>query len=293
MEVGTQEVEFYEIPGTNIYLADSPGFGDTYRRDASILAALDESLAEFFNGKDVRLAGVLFLHSLTEARMKSDALRNLIMSGKLVGSNNLHRCRLVTTKWSLAPRPAEEIEKELSGESTVEEGFWEPLMKKDAKMFRFEDSKESALKIIKSLINDSSVVLQLTNETQRERRNLEDTAAGRVVNRDIIRAKKELEDELYQIKQDHKMAMARKDKALAKSLEQAKDATTKKLIQLDHQETKLRTRAEASSWRKKRWMGKILTVVGVGALVAASDGLLAPLAPSLYNAAEGSIQKWR
>ncbi|KAL8826285.1 MAG: hypothetical protein Q9191_003898 [Dirinaria sp. TL-2023a] len=278
---------------TFIRTATGPGFGDTYRRDASILAALDEVLAELFHDQDVRLAGVLLLHSLSDARMKNDALKNLIMVSELVGSNNLHRCCLVTTKMSLAPRPAEAIEDELRGKKTVEPGFWKPLIEKGAKMFRFEDSKDSALQIIKSLLDDSSVVLQLTNETQRERRNLGETAAGKVVNRDIIRAREETKRELGQLKKKHERAMARRDKALADYLEQAKDQARDNLSQLDHQETRLGTRVEARSWQKRRWMGRIFTVVGVTALVAASNGVLAPLAPSLYNTAESSISKWR
>ena len=290
MTIGTQKVQLYEIPGKNIYLADSPGFGDTYRDDASILADLDEALAELFCEKDVKTVGVLFLHSLTDAKMKGGAMRNLILLDKLVGTNNLQRCRLVTTKQSLAlARHPDIIEKELRDNKD----FWKPLLDNGANMVRFEDSTDSALKIIKPLVGRSKVVLRVTDETQRQMRVLGDTAAGREVNQEIIRAKEEAQKVIHQCKEHYRQAMSRMDKQSAEMFKEGERNAERRWKKLDLEKKKLRTRAESSSWRKWRWTGRICAAVAAGSIIMATDGLLTPIATTMYAAAENSIQKWR
>jgi hypothetical protein len=288
MKIGTQQVELYEIPGTNIYLADSPGFGDTYRNDAAILADLDEALAEIFHEK-VKLAGVLFLHSLLEARIKGGARRNLIVLGKLVGTQNLHKCRLVTTKVSALQRAPEEIESRLCNNPN----FWMPLLERGAKVVRFMDSQNSAHQIIQSLLGSSGVVLKLTSETQIKHRNLEDTAAGQEVDQEILRAKKDFRAAIGRLKTDHRKAMARKDFERARLVEEEKDEVREKLRQLDRDREILKTKARASSFRRLRWGGRICATVAAGSAIIASEGLLTPVVTPLYSAVNDAIQRWR
>lgn len=288
MRTGTKSVQLYEIPKTNIYLADSPGLGDTYRDDASILKDLDDSLAALFHDQDVKLAGVLILHSMSEAKMKRGALRNLSMLRKLMGTTNMHRCRLVTTKQTLAPRGLNEIEDDLR------ENYWKELVRNGAIMLPFQDTKGSALQIIATLLdNPNNVVLKLTQETQRERRNLIDTAAGRVVNQELYQAKMSLQKDIEELEKDRRKAKAQRNFLLARDLEQQEAEDSNRLFHLSREEDKLQTRADASSWKKLRWMGRICATAAAGFTILASDGLLTPVVVPCYNHALNTINEWR
>ncbi|CAO2657271.1 Nn.00g033970.m01.CDS01 [Neocucurbitaria sp. VM-36] len=289
MKLGTQQVQLYEIPQTNIYLADSPGFGDTYLSGASILAELDEALAELFHDQDVKLAGVLFLHSMTDAKIKGPARINLILLRKLVGSMNLDKCHLVLTKKSLAHRSPEDALEELCEEG----GFWEPLVDDGATPALFADSRDSALKIIEPLLKDSNVVLKLTRETQIEERDLKDTKAGRLVSKEICQKRKDMQRDMKHMRDEEQRAMRRNDQESARLYYEAQVEASSNIANLNREGAKLRTRAEASSWLKLRWSGRVCAGVAAGCAIIASNGTLTPLVTSLHSAAEKKIQTWR
>ena len=92
------------------------------------MANLDDFLAALFHNRFVKLAGVLILHSMSEAKMKRGAWRNLTMRRKLMGTTNMYRCRLVTTKEKLAPRRTGEIE------DNLREKYWKELVGNGAEM---------------------------------------------------------------------------------------------------------------------------------------------------------------
>lgn len=46
------------------------------------------------------IAGFLYLHPISNARVTGSAKKNLDMFRKVVGTRNMTRCTLVTTKWS-------------------------------------------------------------------------------------------------------------------------------------------------------------------------------------------------
>ena len=272
----------YEIPSTNIYLADSPGFGDTYRNDASILKKLDDVLAELFHDEEVKIIGVLYLHSLSDARMKSTPLRNIIILSKLVGSNNMNKCRLVTTKISQAPRNPSEIEKELCNN----QHFWQPLVEKGATVARFNDSQDSAFQIIRPLLgNHKEIVLKMTREMQIENRALGATAAGKVVNEEINKVRKEVAADMDELKRNIKKATAQRDLLRAQVLEAQWKENDKELIRYEHDQEMLQRRtAMSKKWDKKRWMLRVASTFATASAIVASGGALAPLAMSLHDA---------
>ncbi|KAL8727074.1 MAG: hypothetical protein Q9181_005833 [Wetmoreana brouardii] len=81
-----------------VHLIDSPGFDDGTATDAKVL----RRIADFINthyllGKT--LAGVLYLHDITKAKMGGAGQRNLRMLEQMVGDDKWDNCTLVTTKW--------------------------------------------------------------------------------------------------------------------------------------------------------------------------------------------------
>lgn len=110
---GTNKVALYPVAGEAIVLADTPGFDDTYRSDGDILSDINECLAGAFRER-WEIPGVLYIHPITETRMKGSAMKNLRIFKEILGSRNMSNCILVITKWSLQdPAVSEAREKEL------------------------------------------------------------------------------------------------------------------------------------------------------------------------------------
>lgn len=127
---------------------DTPGFDDPTISDANILKIIATSLVDAFNDQ-VDIQGALYVHPVTEVRMRGSGKKNLIMFKKLLGMKGMSHCRLVTSKWSLQPYSVSEAREQ---ELCEGEEFWKPLLAAGAKTVRFGDSMTSAIEIIKPLI---------------------------------------------------------------------------------------------------------------------------------------------
>lgn len=79
---------------------DTPRFEDTFKAGATILDSIEKYLADLFNQKQ-NVASVVYIHPITEVRIKGPAVKNLNMFRKVVGAENMSSYYLVTTKWSL------------------------------------------------------------------------------------------------------------------------------------------------------------------------------------------------
>ncbi|KJA26251.1 hypothetical protein HYPSUDRAFT_308868 [Hypholoma sublateritium FD-334 SS-4] len=81
-----------------LIIVDTPGFDDTFVDDSEILRRISLWLAQSYT-KNMKLAGVIYLHDITQTRMLGTTRRNLDMFRKLVGDKALSAVVLGTTKW--------------------------------------------------------------------------------------------------------------------------------------------------------------------------------------------------
>lgn len=127
-----------------------------------------------------KLSGILYLHQITDDRMKGSALKNLAMFQKLIGDRCLKNCVLVTTKWGrIDPELGRRREQELT------EKFWAPMVACGSTMQRFDGSCANAAEIVGMLAHRSGIVPRLTDEICYQGKKLKNTAAGKVVEVDM------------------------------------------------------------------------------------------------------------
>lgn len=102
----TDEVQdyvlLYACQGTTyeVHLIDSPGFDDNIIGDVKVL----ESIASYVNityKLKERLAGVLYLHDISKAKMGGVGQRNIRMLEQMIGLDKFKNCCIVTTKWDI------------------------------------------------------------------------------------------------------------------------------------------------------------------------------------------------
>ena len=166
-----------------IHLIDSPGFDDGTHVDAEVLSRIATFVNSTYMLKQT-LAGVIYLHDITKARMGGVGERNLRMLENMIGMDAWDNCTLVTTKWGCTTNPGGEE----AAEKTLmrEDKYFGAMLRhaRHASVARFDPkSKGKALEIIKKHLNKSfapQISMQMV-DPHGPRLALGETDAGKVV----------------------------------------------------------------------------------------------------------------
>ncbi|KAK3364625.1 hypothetical protein B0T25DRAFT_69922 [Lasiosphaeria hispida] len=168
--------------GENVILIDMPGFDDTSRSDAEILRELSYCLA-ILHLRNIRLAGLVYLHRVSDPRMTGSAIKNLCLFQSLCGQQNYGHVVLATTMWA-------EIEEErvigLQRERELRNTYWADMIQRGSKVKEHNGSRKSALDIVRTLTGTGRpVTLAIQYELIVEGRTLGDTEVGRILSQEI------------------------------------------------------------------------------------------------------------
>lgn len=243
VEVDTASVSSFEFEheGYQITLIDTPGFNDTTRSESEVLKEIADWLDwTYRNPPHLKLNGILYLQSIMDPRIFGSSLRNLKMFKDLCGEDPLKNVILVTSKWGLARKSGQEDlawnhERQLRNDRQ----FWAPMVEKGSRMARFEDTQDSALQIILSVVDQSPVLLQIQAELVDESKNLIDTAAGNTVNEEMIKLEKKYKDEISQIQKEMDEALAARDVEVQEALQESKENFERRLDKLRDEQAML------------------------------------------------------
>ena len=158
----TEEVQDYVLLNVvqgityEVHLIDSPGFDDDIVGDVEVLESITAYVNLTYKLKE-RLAGVLYLHDITKAKMGGVGRRNIRMLEKMIGLDKFKNCTIVTTKWgSTNLQDAEKRETSLR----TDKAFFGSMLQtgqltRNADFRRyFPKSKECALDIIKPYLRN-------------------------------------------------------------------------------------------------------------------------------------------
>lgn len=186
-----------------VHLIDSPGFDDDASADAEVLSSIAEYVNFNYMLKE-RLAGVLYLHDITRAKMGGVGKRNIRMLEQMIGVEKFPNCTIVTTKWGCTTRQDEEQRENTL--RTIPEFFGSMLEKgplhHGATMRRFDPkSRGTALEIITPYLENkfTPYISKQMADPKGPKLSLGETAAGKVVDDHL----KELaETKLAEMKQE-------------------------------------------------------------------------------------------
>lgn len=125
----------------------------------------------------MKLAGILYLHEISQARMVGTALKNLDMFKKLCGDDALVNVVLGTTKWSdIRPEVGQKREKQLVG------SFWKDMIQHGSIMMQVHTDSSSAWTIIHHLLGNTPIDFVLIQaELVEHQKTLEQTTAGQML----------------------------------------------------------------------------------------------------------------
>lgn len=236
--IGTDKCESYTFKYGNstIHLIDTPGFDDTRKSDTDVLRDIAGWLVLAYR-HDVRLSGMVYLHSISETRMKGSHRTNLRMFQKLAGLENLGSVVLTTTLWDKTPP---EIGKAREAEMISTDDFWGSMIKNGSQFRRFTNDKPSALRIIGLLVDKhKTVVLSLQREMADGNKALDQTDAGKALNLEINKQKEVFEKRLKEQEDEMKDAIKENDMKYAQVVLDAQDKIQKDMERLAENQIKL------------------------------------------------------
>jgi len=126
---------------------------------------------------EMKLAGVIYLHEISQTRMLGTTLKNLKMFHKLCGEDALSSVVLGTTKWS-------EVNEAVGDDrlKQLENNFWKEMIQGGSKVFKFDKTYESAWNMVNHLLRKHHLnydVLQLQQELVDLHKIIPDTDAGK------------------------------------------------------------------------------------------------------------------
>ena len=213
-----QGSEQFELDGRSVTLVDTPGFDDSALSDVDVLKMIATSLGTRSGGiyytrhnrhshimrsykENVLLAGVIYVHRISDVRMTGTAKRNFTMFRELCGENALKNVLIVTTMWGKVDKEEGEArETELRNK----DGFFRDALEKGAKMVRHEhpDDLNSAKEILRLIIGNNPSPLLIQQELVDEEKLLEKTSAGKEVNRELVEKMEIHEKEIRILQQE-------------------------------------------------------------------------------------------
>ncbi|KAH7925410.1 hypothetical protein BV22DRAFT_1161391 [Leucogyrophana mollusca] len=155
-------VPYPKDPNRRIIFVDTPGFDDTYEDDSEILRRIAVWLARSYSD-EMRLAGVIYLHEITQTRMLGTSRKNLMMFERLCGNEGFRSVILATTKWANLP---DGIAAGTKREDQLKGTFWKEMVERGSQIARFNGTHPSAWEIVNRIIENHDHPLTLHIQTE-------------------------------------------------------------------------------------------------------------------------------
>ncbi|KAG9602826.1 hypothetical protein KCU86_g1472, partial [Aureobasidium melanogenum] len=225
----TSQIESFQFQynGAAVHLIDTPGFDDTNRTDSDVLRDIVFWLNAAYK-ESVKLSGIVYLHPIDHRRMTGSAYKNLRMFRKLCGDESLQTVVLGTTMWSHADNHAEERLQEL--QNTAE--FWGDMMAKGSRVFRHDDSRASAMKVISYILDQrKTTVLQIQRQMVDEGKSLIETSAGKELEKVLLQERERFEKRLKAAREEMEEAIQEGNRIAANEAAEQQEQLQKKITE--------------------------------------------------------------
>ncbi|KAI5994304.1 hypothetical protein EDC04DRAFT_2910550 [Pisolithus marmoratus] len=238
------------LNGRIVTLIDTPGFDDTTRSDTDILSSIAAYLSNTYE-HGAKLAGVIYMHRISDFRMGGTSKRNFRLFRELCGDNSLKNVTIVTNMWgNVDPKIGEAREKELA----TNDKFFKPVLEKGARMMRHHGTQASAHTILRYLVNGQAATLAIQHELVNERKDLAHTAAGAELARALKEQEVRHDEELKKLRVEMEAAMRSKDEETRQELQEEVDKKRVEVERIKHDAERM---VETFNAEKARLVAKI------------------------------------
>jgi hypothetical protein len=241
------------LDNVRVWLIDTPGFNDTDRSDIDVLNEVAYWLGAVYT-QCTKLAGILYLHNITENRFVGSTARSLNMFRKLCGTKNLNSVILATTHWfDKEGKPFPEAQGQKRVRNLIETPqYWGRMISDGCRVERHDGSKDSARNFILKLVDQKiRVVLDIQEQLIDRNMGLEDTGAGQVLQSELIAERTKHEKSLEDLKQTWEAALEENDIKWQREIEHDKAEYNKSICKIDQQNKALETNMKKMAEEKE------------------------------------------
>lgn len=189
-----------------------------------------------------KLAGIVYIHRISDDRFTGISVRNFKMFRKLCGESTLKNVVLMTNMWGRVEKDVGEgREKELA------EVYFKIALEKGAQLARHHNTTQSAHEIIRRIMKNDPAPLLIQRELVDERKDIKHTAAGEAVNEELNRLVRHHETEMNALREEMRLALEEKDEWMKNVLE---EETRRIGMQIDRM--KMESEAMAAKYDEER-----------------------------------------
>ncbi len=207
-------------------------------------------LAQLYRMK-VAIAGIIYLHRITDNRLSGTAVKSLRILAKLCGEHGYPHVILATSMWDTVRVPGNNAEflAAVDRENQLRQADtpWRQICSQGNPSMRWTRSKEgwSSMAIMDALMDiylqHGQLELRIQVELVDEGRQLDDTEAGMAVDEELSRARVELREEMEALKARYREAVAAKANSAAEEISLQIEASTRRIerVESSHREIKV------------------------------------------------------
>ncbi|KAF9223438.1 hypothetical protein BS17DRAFT_781854 [Gyrodon lividus] len=243
LESCTNEVQTslpFNVGGQPVILIDTPGFDDTTLTDTDVLRIIAAYLVTT-NKQGARIAGVIYMHRISDLRVGGSARRDFRMFQELCGEEAYPNVLIVSNMWdAVTAEDGNAREQELA----TKDIFFKPILDKRAKMLRHDNTQKSAHSIIQNLVEKEPVVLQIQRELG-EGMDITQTAAYKQLDKEMSELAARHEKELEALREEMADAERSQDEETRNELQEEVRKVEAELQQAQNQASRLASEYQA------------------------------------------------
>jgi chromosome segregation ATPase len=177
--------------------------------------------------KNVKLAGIIYLHRISDNRLAGSALKNLRIFKCLCGENAFKHVMLVTSMWDTVKTAKDEaLAVERETQLVNDDGFWKDMYQRGSLVARWAGSAESAKEMVEDILatrdRHGSATLQIQKELVDDEKDLDQTTAGRELYKEFEELQMKFEERLNDVLEQTKEAILKKDSEWREELQEEK-----------------------------------------------------------------------
>lgn len=237
-------------------MIDTPGFDDTTLTDTDVLKRIAAYLVTTYaahsptahladlrhsNKQGARLAGVIYMQRISDLRVGGSARRDFRMFQELCGEDAYPNVIIVTNMWgTVTAEDGNARELELA----TKDIFFKPILDKQAKMLRNDNTKQSTHRIIQHFVDKEPVVLQIQRELG-EGIDITQTAAYKQLDMEMSNLCARHRKELEALREEMVDAERSKDEETRKELMEEVSKVEAELIKAQSQAARLASEYQA------------------------------------------------
>ena len=172
-----------------------------------------QRFARYENGS--KLAGIIYIHRISDERFTGISVRNFKMFRKLCGESTLKNVVIVTNMWGKVEQSVGEAR-----EQELTEIYFKPALDKNAQLARHHNTTRSSHDIIRRIMKNDPAPLRIQQELVDEGKNIKDTAAGEAVNEELNMLIRRHQAEMSSLREEMRQALKEKDEETRRELEE-------------------------------------------------------------------------